>query len=136
MDKKKVRVLKYQDHPELENKVVECVIMNNENIKSRMKKTIVPRKPKQPRMTINQLAGIVGQQGTKLDQLAGIVGQQGTKLDQLAITVNQLAVTVNSLALEMRAGFAAVNHRMDVEFAAINQRIDNIEDVLKRNNLK
>jgi outer membrane murein-binding lipoprotein Lpp len=119
---KKVKVVKYQDHPELENKVVECVIMNNEKIKPKMKKPIVPRKPKPPRMTVIQLAVIVG--------------QQGTKLDQLAITVNQLAVTVNSLALEMRAGFAAVNHRMDVEFAAVNQRMDKIEDILIKNNLK
>jgi hypothetical protein len=100
MDKKKVRVLKYQDHPEMENKVVECVIIGIENTKPRMRSKITPRKPKQSRMTIMQLA------------------------------------------LEMRAGFAAINNRMDVEFATINKRIDKLEvevagikAVLKRNNL-
>jgi hypothetical protein len=105
--KKKVKVLKYQDHPELENKVVECVIMNNEKIEPRMKGIKQNKKPKQPRITINQLA------------------------------------------IEMRAGFAAVNHRMDVEFAAVNQRmnkidnrmdkiendINDIKKTLKRNNI-
>jgi hypothetical protein len=96
---KKVKVLKYQDHPELENKIVEVTIMNSEKIKPRMKTITTPKKPK-PRMTINQLAEIVVK------------------------------------------GFAAVNHRMDVEFAAVNQRMDKIEDdindikkTLKRNNI-
>jgi hypothetical protein len=107
MEKKKVKVNKYQDHPELENKIVEVTIMNSEKIKSRMKKTIVPRKPKQPRMTIAQLAGTV-------NQLAIIVAQQGTKLDQLATIVAE--------------GFAAVNKRIDKE-------VGSIKEVLKRNNI-
>jgi hypothetical protein len=91
---KKVKVNKYQDHPELENKIVEVTIINNEKRKPIVKKT---KEPKQPRMTINQLA------------------------------------------IEMRAGFAAVNQRMD----KIDDRIDKIEETLerheeifKRNNLK
>jgi hypothetical protein len=70
--------------------------MNNEKIKPRMKKPIAPRKPKPPRMTINQLAGIV-----------------------------------NNLAIEMRAGFAAVNRRMD----KIENDISDIKKTLKRNNI-
>jgi hypothetical protein len=94
MDKKKVRVLKYEEHPEFVGNEIEVAIINNKETRPIVKNPTTPNKPKEPRMTINQLA------------------------------------------IEMRAGFAAVNHRMDVEFAAINQRIDNIEDVLKRNNLK
>jgi hypothetical protein len=86
---KKVKVVKYQDHPELENKVVEYVIMNSEKIKPKMKKPIVPRKPKQPRMTIDQLA------------------------------------------LEMRAGFATINKRID----KLEDEVVGINAVLKRNNL-
>jgi hypothetical protein len=96
---KKVKVNKYQDHPELENKIVEVTIMNSGKIKPRMKTITTPKKPK-PRMTINQLAEIVVK------------------------------------------GFAAVNHRMDVEFAAVNRRMDKIENdisdikkTLKRNNI-
>ncbi|MDR2830594.1 MAG: hypothetical protein LBB45_06145 [Methanobrevibacter sp.] len=132
MEKKKVRVLKYQDHPELENKVVECVIMNNKKRKPRMRTTKRPKKPKQPKITVAQLAMIVG--------------QQGTKLDQLAMTVNQLALTVNNLAVEMRAGFTVVNKRIDGleendkqifnRLDKIDDKIENISDVLIRNNLK
>jgi hypothetical protein len=121
MDKKKVRVLKYQDHPELENKVVECVIMNNENIKSRMKNKIAPRKPKQPRMTVAQLATTVAQLTVTVNQIVTTVSQQGTKIDQLT-------TTVNNLVLEMRAGFVAINHRIDKE-------VGSIKEVLKRNNI-
>jgi hypothetical protein len=105
---KKVKVNKYQDHPELENKIVEVTIINNKKMKPIVKNPTIPREPKQPRMTINQLA------------------------------------------IEMRAGFAAVNHRMDVEFTAVNRRMDKIDDridkieetlerheeIFKRNNLK
>jgi methyl-accepting chemotaxis protein len=111
---KRIKIKKYSKHPEMEGDKLEVTIMNSEKIKPRMKKQIIPRKSKQPRMTINQLAGIVG--------------QQGTKLDQLAITVNQLAVTVNNLATEMRAGFVAVNHRVD----KIDKEVGSIKEVLKR----
>jgi hypothetical protein len=110
-NKKQIKVLKYEEHPEFVGNEIEVAIINNEKIRPIVKKTNVPRKPKQPRMTINQLAG----------------------------TVNQLAVIVNNLAVEMRAGFAAINQRIDkIEngIGVINKRIDNIEDVLKRNNLK
>jgi hypothetical protein len=106
-NKKQIKVLKYEEHPEFIGNEIEVAIINNEKTRPIVKKP-TPDKPKQPRMTINQLA------------------------------------------IEMRAGFAAVNQRMDIEFAAVNQRmgkieneigvinkrIDNIEDVLKRNNLK
>jgi hypothetical protein len=105
--KTKVRVLKYQDHPELENKVVEFTIMNSEKIKPKMKGVKQNKKPKHPRMTIAQLAGTV-------NQLAIIVAQQGTKLDQLATIVAE--------------GFAAVNKRIDKE-------VGSIKEVLKRNNI-
>jgi hypothetical protein len=55
MEKKKVKVLKYQDHPELENKIVEVTIINNEKRKPRMRNKITT-KHRQPRMTIMQLA--------------------------------------------------------------------------------
>jgi hypothetical protein len=90
---KKIKVMKYQDHPELENKIVEVAIIKNEKRKPIVKKPIVPRKPKQPRMTIEQLAIIVVQQGTRLDQLATIVAEG---------------------------------------FAAVNKRIDKIEETLQR----
>jgi hypothetical protein len=90
MDKKKVRVVEYSNRPEMEGDELQVIIIDNENIKPRMKSKIAPRKPKQPSMTIMQLA------------------------------------------IEMRAGFARVN----TEIAAVNQKIDKIEDVLKRNNLK
>jgi outer membrane murein-binding lipoprotein Lpp len=126
--KKKVKVIKYQDHPELENKIMEFTIMNSEKIKPRMKGVKQNKKPKQPRMTINQLATIVENQGTKLDQLASIVEKQGTKLDQLALIVT-------NLALEMRAGFAAVNQRMDKIDDRIDKEVGGIKEVLKRNNI-
>jgi hypothetical protein len=107
MDKKNVKVVEYSNHPEMEGDELKVVIMNNEKIEPRMKKPIIHRKPKQPRMTIMQLA------------------------------------------IEMRAGFAAVNHRMDAEFTAVNQRMDKIDNridkiendisdikkTLKRNNI-
>jgi hypothetical protein len=82
-NKKQIKVLKYEEHPEFVGNEIEVAIINNEQTRPIVKKSITPNKPKEPRITINQLA------------------------------------------IEMRAGFAA-----------INQRIDNIEDVLKRNNLK
>ncbi|MDR2830275.1 MAG: hypothetical protein LBB45_04455 [Methanobrevibacter sp.] len=59
MEKKKVKVVEYNNHPEIEGDELKVVIMNNENKKTRMRTTKGPRKPKQPRMTINQLAVIV-----------------------------------------------------------------------------
>jgi flagellar biosynthesis/type III secretory pathway chaperone len=59
MEKKKVKVVEYSNHPEMEGDELKVVIMNNEKIEPRMKKTIIPRIPKQPRMTIDQLAKIV-----------------------------------------------------------------------------
>ncbi|MDR2830208.1 MAG: hypothetical protein LBB45_04100 [Methanobrevibacter sp.] len=76
------------------------------------------RKPKQPRMTINQLATIVEKQGTKLDQVVD--------------TVDKLATTVGQLAIEMRAGFATVNKRID----KLEENDEKIFDILARNNLK
>jgi tetrahydromethanopterin S-methyltransferase subunit G len=124
MDKKKVnntkqiKVLKYEEHPEFVGNEIEVAIINNENKKTRMRTTKGPGKPKQPRMTINQLADIV-----------------------------------SNLALEMRAGFAAVNQRIDklekridkleendkqifTRLDKIDDKIENISDVLIRNNLK
>jgi hypothetical protein len=96
-NKKQIKILKYEEHPEFVGNEIEVAIMNNKKRKPTMKNPTVPKKPKQPRMTINQLA------------------------------------------IEMRAGFARVN----IEIAAINQRMDkledkveNISDVLIRNNLK
>jgi hypothetical protein len=107
MEKKKVKVVEYSNHPEMEGDELQVAIINNEKIEPRMKGAKQNKKSKQPRMTINQLA------------------------------------------IEMRAGFAAVNHRMDVEFAAVNQRMNKIDNrmdkiendisdikkTLKRNNI-
>jgi hypothetical protein len=118
---KRIKIKKYNKHPEVVGDEIEVTIMNNEKIKPRMKSKIT-LKPRQPRMTVNQLAGIVG--------------QQGTKLDQLAITVNQLAVTVNNLAIEMRVGFAAVNQKIDKEVGEIKETLKRHELIFARNNLK
>jgi hypothetical protein len=91
-NKKQIKVLKYEEHPEFVGNEIEVAIINNEKTRPIVKNP-TPNKPKQPRMTINQLADIV-----------------------------------TNLALEMRAGFAAMNHRMDVEFAAVNHRMDKIDD--------
>jgi hypothetical protein len=89
------------NHPELENKVVEFIIMNNENKNPRMRSKIAPIKPKQPRMTINQLASIV-----------------------------------NNLAIEMHAGFAAVNQKINKEIGEIKETLKRHEEIFARNNLK
>jgi hypothetical protein len=98
---KRIKIKKYSKHPEIEGDELQVVIM---------KKPIIIRKPKPPRMTINQLALIVGQQGTKLDQLL---------------------LVVNNLALEMHAGFTTINKRID----KLEDEVVGIKDVLKRNNL-
>jgi hypothetical protein len=85
---KTIEIKKYSKHPEMEGDELKVTIMNSEKIKPRMRIAKGPRKPKQPRMTVAQLAMIVGQQGTKLDQLV---------------------LVVNNLAIEMRAWFAAIN---------------------------
>jgi quinolinate synthase len=105
---KKVKVIKYQDHPELENKVVEYSIIDNKKIKPIVKKK---KEPKQSKMTINQLAGIV----------------------------NQLASTVNDLTIEMRAGFVAVNQRMnriENDVSDIKKTLKRHDEIFERNNLK
>jgi polyhydroxyalkanoate synthesis regulator phasin len=124
-NKKQIKVLKYEEHPEFVGNEIEVGIINNEKRKPIVKSKIAPRKPKQPRMTINQLAG----------------------------TVNQLASIVNNLAVEMRAGFAAVNQRIDglerridkleendkqifTRLDKLDDKVENISDVLVRNNLK
>jgi hypothetical protein len=56
---KRIKIKKYSKHPEMEGDKLEVTIMNNEKIKPRMKKPIVPRNPKQPKMTVAQLAVIV-----------------------------------------------------------------------------
>jgi hypothetical protein len=58
-NKKQIKVLKYEEHPEFVGNEIEVAIMNNEKRKPRMKSKIAPRKPKPSRMTINQLAKIV-----------------------------------------------------------------------------
>jgi hypothetical protein len=68
--------------------------------KPKMRTAKRPRKPKPPRMTIEQLAIIVAQQGTKLDQLATIVAE----------------------------GFAAVNKRID----KIEETLERHEEILMR----
>jgi hypothetical protein len=73
---------------------VECVIINNEK-KPRMRTAKGPRKPKSPRMTVAQLA----------------------------VIVNQLTSTVNNLAIEMRAGFTAVNQKIDKEVGEIKETL-------------
>jgi hypothetical protein len=112
---KTIKIKKYSKHPEIEGDKLEVTIMNNEKRKPIVKKPITPDKPKQPRMTIALLAGVV-------NKLAITVSQQGEKIDQLATIVAE--------------GFAAVNHRMDVEFAVVNQKIDKevgeIKETLKR----
>jgi methyl-accepting chemotaxis protein len=122
---KRIKIKKYSKHPESEGDELQVVIIDNEKRKPRMRTTNGLRKPKQQRMTVNQLAITVS-------QLAGIVGQQGTKLDQLAITVNQLAVTVNNLAIEMRAGFTALNK----EVSEFKETLKRHEEIFARNNLK
>jgi hypothetical protein len=84
---KRIKIKKYSKHPEMEGDKLEVTIMNSEKIKPRMKSKIAPRKPKQPRMTVAQLAMTVS---------------------QLAIIVNNLAIDVNNLTIEMRAGFAEI----------------------------
>jgi exosome complex RNA-binding protein Csl4 len=111
MNKKKVKVVEYNNHPEMEGDEMQVAIMNNEKIKPKMKNKIAPRKPKQPRMTVTQLAVIVGQQGTKLDQLV---------------------LVVNTLAVEMRAGFAAVNQKIDKEVSEIKETLKRHEEILMR----
>jgi hypothetical protein len=91
---KKVKVNKYQVHPELENKIVEVTIINNEKNKPIVKKPTTPKKPKLPRMTINQLA------------------------------------------LEMRAGFAAVNQKIDKEVGEIKETLKRHEEILMRHEEK
>ncbi|MDR2830274.1 MAG: hypothetical protein LBB45_04450 [Methanobrevibacter sp.] len=56
MDKKKVKVVEYSNHPEMEGDELKVVIIGNEKRKPRMRTAKGPRKPKQPRMTIMQLA--------------------------------------------------------------------------------
>jgi hypothetical protein len=87
---KKIRIKKYNKHPEVVGDEIEVTIMNNKVIKPIVKKTTTPRKPKQPRMTIMMLV------------------------------------------LEMRAGFAAVNQRID----KIEDTLKRHEEIFKRNNLK
>jgi hypothetical protein len=94
-NKKQIKVLKYKEHPEFVGNEIEVAIINNEKRKPIVKNP-TPNKPKQTRMTINQLADIV-----------------------------------SNLALEMRAGFAAVNQRMD----KIETDISDIKKTLKRNNI-
>jgi regulator of replication initiation timing len=97
MDKKKVMVIEYNNHPEMEGDELKVVIMNNEKIKPKMKKPIAPRKPKQPRITIDQLAKIV--------------------LD----------------------GFAAINQRIDKIEETLKRHEEILmrhEEIFKRNNLK
>jgi tetrahydromethanopterin S-methyltransferase subunit G len=58
----------------------------------------------------------------------------------------QPRMTINQLAIEMRAGFAAVNQRIDkleendkqifTRLNKIEDKVENISDVLIRNNLK
>jgi hypothetical protein len=111
MDKKKVKVIEYSNHPEMEGDELQVAIMNNEKIKPRMRTAKGPRKPKQPRMTIEQLAVIVTQQGTKLDQLAAIVAK----------------------------GFAAVNKRIDKIEETLERHEEILkkhELIFERNNLK
>jgi flagellar capping protein FliD len=105
-------------------------ILNNGGRKTKGKDTgdggkRKPKEPEQPRMTINQLAGIV-----------------------------------NNLALEVRAGFATVNQRIDgldkridgldkridkleendkqifTRLDKLDDKVENISDILIRNNLK
>jgi hypothetical protein len=54
-NKKQIKVLKYEEHPEFVGNEIEIAIINNEKRKPIVKKP-TPDKPKQPRMTINQLA--------------------------------------------------------------------------------
>jgi hypothetical protein len=100
---KKIRIKKYNKHPEVVGDEIEVTIMNNEKIEPKMKHSTTLRKPKQPRMTINQLA-----------------------------------VIVNNLAIEMRAGFAAINKRIDhleVRIDKIEETLERHEEILKRHEL-
>jgi hypothetical protein len=109
--KKKVKVIEYSKHPEMEGDELKVAIMNSEKIKPRLRSKLKPRKLKQPKMTIMQLAGIV----------------------------NQLAGTVNNLAIQMRAGFAAINKEI-VDIKETLKRHEKIlkkhELIFERNNLK
>jgi hypothetical protein len=116
-NKKQIKILKYEEHPEFVGNEIEVAIMNNEKRKPIVKKQTTPEKPK-PRMTINQLATIVEKQGTKLDQLAEIV---------------------TNLTVEMRAGFADIKVILE-RHEEILMRHENIlkkhESIFERNNLK
>jgi hypothetical protein len=114
-NKKQIKVLKYEEHPEFVGNEIEVAIINNEKTRPTVKNLTTQNKPKQPRMTINQLVGIV----------------------------NQLTSTVNNLAVEMRAGFgrinteiAAVNQKIDKEVGEIKETLKRHEEIFERNNLK
>jgi hypothetical protein len=55
---------------------------------------------------------------------------------QLAVIVNQSTSTVNNLAIEMRAGFTAVNQKIDKEVGEIKETLKRHELIFERNNLK
>jgi hypothetical protein len=109
---KRIKIKKYSKHPEMEGDKLEVTIMNNEKIKPIVKKPTTPRKPKQPKMTINQLAVIV---------------------NNLAVEMRAEFAAVNH---RIDVEFAAVNKKIDKEVGEIKETLKRHEEIFARNNLK